>query len=107
MVRIASVKNASVDNIGLGQACSCVGLNIRKAQEVASSMSFVLMEDLKRPITRRVTVIASIRIFRPVMKIARFTFRSSRFLLQKSVWVILGDRPSKPTSEEVQVPAKL
>ncbi|PWK15598.1 hypothetical protein [Tumebacillus permanentifrigoris] len=56
-------------------------------------MSLVLMEDLKRTSTRRTTVIASIRIFRPVLKIARFTYRSSRFLIAKTVWVFVGTRP--------------
>ncbi|MBL0388595.1 hypothetical protein JJB07_18480 [Tumebacillus sp. ITR2] len=70
-------------------------------------MSLVLMEDLKRPLPRRrVTVIASFRIFRPVLKIARYTYRSSRFILRKTIWVFTGDRQGKqarPTTPEVEV----
>ncbi|KEO83449.1 hypothetical protein [Tumebacillus flagellatus] len=62
-------------------------------------MSLVLMEDLKRPASRRVTVIASFRIFRPVLKIARYTFRSGRFILRKTVWVFTGKQTARPAPE--------
>jgi hypothetical protein len=72
-------------------------------------MSLVLMEDLKRPVKRRAAVITSFRIFRPVLQIARYTYRSSRFLIRKTVWVIVGTRAAKqlPSPEAVKETAPL
>lgn len=66
-------------------------------------MSLVLMEDLRKPMPkRRFAFVHSVRIFRPVVKVARFAFRSSRFLLRRAIWVIKGDT-GKPLHQEIQV----
>lgn len=52
-------------------------------------MSFVLMEDLKpHPTKRQHTVVYSIRIIRPFVKLARLTYRSSRLIIRQCAWVI-------------------
>jgi hypothetical protein len=48
-------------------------------------MPFVLLEDLKRPMPKRtVAIIASVRILRPLVKLCRYTFRGSRFLIRNA-----------------------
>jgi hypothetical protein len=66
-------------------------------------MSFVLMEDLRKPLPkRRFAFVHSIRIFRPLVKAARFAYRGSRFLLRRAIWVIKGAK-AKPFPAEIQV----
>lgn len=71
-------------------------------------MSFIVLEDQRKPLPKRqVAVFASFRIVKPLLKMARFTFRGSRFLLQKAVWVVRGDRPTKaPTAPETVAEVK-
>ncbi|MGB8957367.1 MAG: hypothetical protein WCC10_18485 [Tumebacillaceae bacterium] len=70
-------------------------------------MAFVLMEDLSRPNSkRRFLYIGSFRLMRPIWKFARFTYRASRFVVRKTVWVILGDRQAKPSSDAKTVELK-
>lgn len=65
-------------------------------------MSLVLMEDLRKPMPkRRFAFVHSVRIFRPVVKAARFAFRSSRFLLHKAIWVFKGDT-GRALHDEIQ-----
>ena len=64
-------------------------------------MSFVLMEDLKPPLPkRRFAFIGSVRVFRPFLKLARFTYRGSRFLVRQAKQVVLGDRSAKQAPQE-------
>ncbi|HEU4964867.1 MAG TPA: hypothetical protein VFV52_13565 [Bacilli bacterium] len=58
-------------------------------------MSFIVLEDQKKPLPKRGTaVFRSIRIVKPLLKLARFTFRSSRFLIARTLWIVRGDRPA-------------
>lgn len=65
-------------------------------------MSFIVLEDLRKPLPkRRFTFITSIRIVRPLYQFARYSYRGSRFLLHKAIWVIRGDRPNQTSAQEV------
>jgi len=66
-------------------------------------MAFVLLEDLGRPLPKRSrAVFSSIRIIHPVFTIARYTYKGSRFLIRKAIWVLLGDRAVRqPYAEAV------
>jgi hypothetical protein len=66
-------------------------------------MSFIVLEDLRKPLPkRRFTFITSIRIVRPLYQFARYSYRGSRFLLRKAIWVIRGDRPDQTSVQEVK-----
>ncbi len=52
-------------------------------------MSLVLMEELKpNKAKRKHTLIYTIQILRPIVKLARLTYRSSRYVLRQCVGVI-------------------
>ncbi|MGZ4106483.1 MAG: hypothetical protein ACXVP5_07580 [Tumebacillaceae bacterium] len=65
-------------------------------------MSFIVLEDLRKPLPkRRFTFITSIRIVRPLYQFARYTYRGSRFFVQKAIWVVRGDRSDQTAKQGV------
>ena len=64
-------------------------------------MSFVLLEDQKRPLPRvRYAIFGSVRIVRPWYRIARFTYRGSRYLATQCSRVWLRIRRERPAGDE-------
>jgi hypothetical protein len=63
-------------------------------------MSFVLLEDQKRPLPRiRYAIFGSVRIVRPWYRIARFTYRSSRYLAAQCSRAWVRIRRTRPTDD--------